>query len=139
VTTRLANLRRLPEYRLEPPTDDIAERAGQFGEAFPDRDQGRHQFSYVWRGRMEEVEASFEKVSIDADPRSRPWRTILPRRAYPVAPSRRFFPPSILDWRDNEPRSEASSLTSVDAVERAVADRSRNFVAPLKVERLGAR
>jgi trimethylamine:corrinoid methyltransferase-like protein len=50
-----------------------------------------------------------------------------------------FFPPSILDWRDNEPRSEASSLTSVDAVERAVADRSRNFVAPLKVERLGAR
>jgi hypothetical protein len=30
-------------------------------------------------------------------------------------------------------------LTSVDAVERAVADRSRNFVAPLKVERLGAR
>jgi PIN domain nuclease of toxin-antitoxin system len=33
VTTRLANARRLPEYRLEPLTDDIAERAGQFGDA----------------------------------------------------------------------------------------------------------
>ena len=31
----LANVRRLPEYRLEPLTDDIAERAGQFGDAFP--------------------------------------------------------------------------------------------------------
>jgi PIN domain nuclease of toxin-antitoxin system len=28
-----ANVRRLPEYRLEPLTDDIAERAGQFGDA----------------------------------------------------------------------------------------------------------
>lgn len=28
-------VRRLPEYRVEPLTDDIAERAGQFGEAFP--------------------------------------------------------------------------------------------------------
>ena len=31
----LANVRRLPEYQLEPLTDDIAERAGQFGDAFP--------------------------------------------------------------------------------------------------------
>ena len=31
----LASVRRLPEYRLEPLTDDIAERAGQFGDAFP--------------------------------------------------------------------------------------------------------
>ena len=31
----LANVRRLPEYRLEPLTDDIAERASQFGDAFP--------------------------------------------------------------------------------------------------------
>jgi len=31
----LAQVRRLPEYRIEPLTDDIAERAGQFGEAFP--------------------------------------------------------------------------------------------------------
>ena len=31
----LANVRRLPEYRLEPLTDDIAECAGQFGDAFP--------------------------------------------------------------------------------------------------------
>ena len=31
----LANVRRLPEYRLEPLTDDIAERAAQFGDAFP--------------------------------------------------------------------------------------------------------
>ena len=36
VTEWLANVRRLPEYRLEPLTDDIAERAGQFGDAFPD-------------------------------------------------------------------------------------------------------
>ena len=35
VTEWLANVRRLPEYRLEPLTDDIAERAGQFGDAFP--------------------------------------------------------------------------------------------------------
>jgi PIN domain nuclease of toxin-antitoxin system len=31
----LAQVRRLPEYRIEPLTDDIAERAGQFGDAFP--------------------------------------------------------------------------------------------------------
>ena len=31
----LARLRRLPEYRIEPLADDITERAGQFGEAFP--------------------------------------------------------------------------------------------------------
>jgi PIN domain nuclease of toxin-antitoxin system len=35
VTEWLANVRRLPEYRLEPLTYDIAERAGQFGDAFP--------------------------------------------------------------------------------------------------------
>src|ERR1700759_684115 len=34
-TTWLANVRSLPEYRIEPLTDDIAERAGQFGDAFP--------------------------------------------------------------------------------------------------------
>jgi PIN domain nuclease of toxin-antitoxin system len=31
----LANVRKLPEYRVEPVTDDIAERAGQFGDLFP--------------------------------------------------------------------------------------------------------
>lgn len=31
----LARVRRLPEYRIEPLTDDIAERAGRFGDAFP--------------------------------------------------------------------------------------------------------
>ncbi len=31
----LEQMRRLPEYRIEPLTDDIAERASQFGEAFP--------------------------------------------------------------------------------------------------------
>jgi PIN domain nuclease of toxin-antitoxin system len=31
----LAQVRRLPEYRIEPLTDDIAERAGQFGDTFP--------------------------------------------------------------------------------------------------------
>lgn len=31
----VANVRKLPEYRFEPLTDDIAERAGQFGDAFP--------------------------------------------------------------------------------------------------------
>ena len=30
----LTSVRRLPEYRLEPLTDDIAERAGQFGDTF---------------------------------------------------------------------------------------------------------
>jgi PIN domain nuclease of toxin-antitoxin system len=30
-----AQVRRLPEYRIEPLTDDIAGRAGQFGDAFP--------------------------------------------------------------------------------------------------------
>lgn len=34
VTEWLASVRRLPELRLEPLTDDIAERAGQFGDAF---------------------------------------------------------------------------------------------------------
>ncbi|MBM5811078.1 MAG: type II toxin-antitoxin system VapC family toxin [Gammaproteobacteria bacterium] len=33
VTEWLAAVRRLPEYRLEPLTDEIAERAGQFGDA----------------------------------------------------------------------------------------------------------
>lgn len=31
----LDQVRRLPEYRIEALTDDIAERAGQFGDAFP--------------------------------------------------------------------------------------------------------
>ena len=31
----LNRVRRLPEYRIEPITDDVAERAGQFGEGFP--------------------------------------------------------------------------------------------------------
>jgi PIN domain nuclease of toxin-antitoxin system len=31
----LDQVRLLPEYRIEPLTDDIAERAGQFGDAFP--------------------------------------------------------------------------------------------------------
>ncbi len=31
----LDQVRQLPEYRIEPLTDDIAERAGQFGETFP--------------------------------------------------------------------------------------------------------
>lgn len=31
----LAQVRRLPEYLIEPITDDVAERAGQFGDAFP--------------------------------------------------------------------------------------------------------
>lgn len=31
----LARVRRLPEFRVEPLSDDIAERAGQFGDAFP--------------------------------------------------------------------------------------------------------
>jgi PIN domain nuclease of toxin-antitoxin system len=31
----LEHVRRLPEYVIEPITDDIAERAGQFGDGFP--------------------------------------------------------------------------------------------------------
>jgi PIN domain nuclease of toxin-antitoxin system len=34
-TEWLTRVRRLPEYRIEPLSDDIAERAGQFGDAFP--------------------------------------------------------------------------------------------------------
>ena len=33
-TEWLARVRRLPEYRIEPVTDDIAERAGQLGDGF---------------------------------------------------------------------------------------------------------
>jgi len=35
VTVWLENVRKLPEYRVNPLTDDIATRAGQFGDAFP--------------------------------------------------------------------------------------------------------
>jgi PIN domain nuclease of toxin-antitoxin system len=35
VSEWLAQVRRLPEYRIEPLTDDVAERAAQFGDAFP--------------------------------------------------------------------------------------------------------
>lgn len=31
----LAQVRRLPEYRIEPLPDEVAERAGQFGDTFP--------------------------------------------------------------------------------------------------------
>lgn len=31
----LAQVRRLPEYRIEPLSDELAERAGQLGDAFP--------------------------------------------------------------------------------------------------------
>ncbi len=31
----LTQVRRLPEYRIEPLADEVAERAGQFGDAFP--------------------------------------------------------------------------------------------------------
>ena len=31
----LSQVRRLPEYRIQPLTDEIAERAGQFGDTFP--------------------------------------------------------------------------------------------------------
>ena len=35
VSEWLGSIRKLPEYHIEPVTDDIAERAGQFGDAFP--------------------------------------------------------------------------------------------------------
>ena len=41
-----------------------------------------------------------------------------------------FFPPAISDWRNYETWREAGSPTAVDAAERIVADRLRDFVAP---------
>lgn len=35
VSEWLGRVRRLPEYHIEPLTDDIAEQAGQFGDTFP--------------------------------------------------------------------------------------------------------
>jgi trimethylamine--corrinoid protein Co-methyltransferase len=50
-----------------------------------------------------------------------------------------FFPPMISDWRNYETWREAGSPTAVDAAERIVADRLRDFVAPqLEAERLEA-
>ena len=50
-----------------------------------------------------------------------------------------FFPPAISDWRNYETWREAGSPTAVDAAERIVADRLRDFVAPpLEAERLEA-
>jgi trimethylamine---corrinoid protein Co-methyltransferase len=50
-----------------------------------------------------------------------------------------FFPPMISDWRNYESWREAGSPTALDAAERIVADRLRDFVAPpLEAERLEA-
>jgi trimethylamine---corrinoid protein Co-methyltransferase len=50
-----------------------------------------------------------------------------------------FFPPTISDWRNYETWREAGTPTAVDAAERVVADRLRDFVAPpLEAERLEA-
>src|SRR5271167_2013124 len=50
-----------------------------------------------------------------------------------------FFAPMISDWRNYETWREAGSPTAVDAAERIVADRLRDFVAPpLEAERLEA-
>jgi trimethylamine--corrinoid protein Co-methyltransferase len=50
-----------------------------------------------------------------------------------------FFPPNISDWRNYETWREAGSPTAVDAAERIVADRLRDFVPPpLEAERLEA-
>jgi trimethylamine--corrinoid protein Co-methyltransferase len=50
-----------------------------------------------------------------------------------------FFPPMISDWRNYETWREAGSPTALDAAERIVAQRLRDFVAPpLEAERLEA-
>jgi trimethylamine---corrinoid protein Co-methyltransferase len=50
-----------------------------------------------------------------------------------------FFPPAISDWRNYETWREAGSPTAVDAAERIVADRLRDFVPPpFEAERLEA-
>jgi trimethylamine---corrinoid protein Co-methyltransferase len=50
-----------------------------------------------------------------------------------------FFPPMISDWRNYETWREAGSPTALDAAERIVAERLRDFVAPpLETERLEA-
>ena len=50
-----------------------------------------------------------------------------------------FFPPMISDWRNYESWREAGAPTALDAAERIVAERLRDFVAPpLEAERLEA-
>jgi trimethylamine--corrinoid protein Co-methyltransferase len=50
-----------------------------------------------------------------------------------------FFSPIISDWRNYETWREAGSPTAMDAAERVVADRLRDFVAPpLEADRLEA-
>ncbi|MGA8587203.1 MAG: trimethylamine methyltransferase family protein, partial [Roseiarcus sp.] len=50
-----------------------------------------------------------------------------------------FFPPMISDWRNYESWREAGAPTALDAAERIVAARLRDFVAPpLEAERLEA-
>jgi trimethylamine---corrinoid protein Co-methyltransferase len=50
-----------------------------------------------------------------------------------------FFPPMISDWRNYESWREAGSPTALDAAERIVAERLRDFVVPpLEAERLEA-
>jgi trimethylamine---corrinoid protein Co-methyltransferase len=50
-----------------------------------------------------------------------------------------FFPPTISDWRNYESWREAGSPTALDAAERIVAERLRDFAAPpLEAERLEA-
>jgi trimethylamine---corrinoid protein Co-methyltransferase len=50
-----------------------------------------------------------------------------------------FFPPMISDWRNHESWREAGAPTALDAAERIVAERLRDFVAPpLEAERLEA-
>jgi trimethylamine--corrinoid protein Co-methyltransferase len=50
-----------------------------------------------------------------------------------------FFPPMISDWRNYESWREAGSPTALDAAERIVAERLRDYVAPpIETERLEA-
>ena len=50
-----------------------------------------------------------------------------------------FFPPMISDWRNYESWREAGAPTALEAAERIVAERLRDFVAPpLEAERLEA-
>jgi trimethylamine---corrinoid protein Co-methyltransferase len=82
---------------------------------------------------VDEAEPALEAIC-EVGPEGQFFRTEHTRSRHRTA----FFPPNISDWRNNETWGEAGSSAAVDTVERVVADRSRNLVAPLEVERLGA-
>jgi len=100
------------------------------------------------------LQASFEKMALDADLLAMVAEFLRPLRVDPaelaleamreVGPGGHFFgaehtqsryrtaffPPMISDWRNYETWREAGSPTAIDAAERIVAERLRNYAPP---------